>query len=133
MKNILLASLVLFIAGCFGPPLEPIRIDEIDHIEYTIGAQKIKENDWSGEFFQICGHITNVGDTTITERFWYSVSYYTDSSFTQLLGIDSDYYFWDLEPGETNVWWSNFTPKDEITASDYPNFGVKDIIFYKEV
>ena len=106
----------------------------INHIEWSLGTPE----DSTGYVvtnsrLKATGTITNVGDTTITITFYYSVSFYTDSSFTELLGIGSDNYYWDLEPQEIRNWVCHFVPKDEINASDYPNFAVKDIEFYKEI
>ena len=127
LKNILLASLVLFIAaGCMSIT-GPTEIVEIDHIEYTIENQYVSG---SGDYFMVWGYLTNVGDTTINTIWNIDVSFYTDSSFTQLLGIETREKWDDIKPGETIFWGETLYPTDEINAPDYPNFAVKDIVFY---
>ena len=135
MKNILLASLVLLIAaGCMSIT-GPTEIVEIDHIEYTIENQYVSG---SGDYFMVWGYLTNVGDTTINTIWNIDVSFYTDSSFTQLLGIETREIWEDIKPGETINWGESLHPETyadssfthEINPSDYPNFAVKDIVFY---
>ena len=139
MKKVLLILSTLFIAGCnmdFSNILgedwlskTPIEEYEIDHIEIEVVSLDIVQ-----ETFQIWGWMTNIGDTTLTPRFRIEGSFYTDSSFTDLLGKDNmSQRFYDFPTGEKKFWCISYFPPESINPLDYPNFAVKDIKAIKEI
>ena len=67
--------------------------------------------------------ITNIGDTTIIAPWSVEAEFYSDSTFTLILGGDQQSFNVNLKKGVSILWTLSYSSND-IVESNYPNFAV---------
>ena len=72
------------------------------------------------------GIITNTSDTTILAPWSVEAEFYSDSTFTLILGGDQQSFNVNLQSGVSTYWTLSYSSAD-IVESNYPNFAIKNI------
>ena len=67
--------------------------------------------------------ITNTGDNTILVLWSVEAEFYSDSTFTLILGGDQQSFNVNLQTGVSTQWTLTYSP-EEVTATYYPNFAI---------
>jgi hypothetical protein len=67
--------------------------------------------------------ITNTGDNTILAPWSVEAEFYSDSTFTLILGGDQESFNVNLQSGVSRYWTLTYSP-EEVTAPNYPNFAI---------
>jgi|TARA_B110000196_G_scaffold194830_1_gene166871 hypothetical protein len=123
MKLIRILSLVFLIMGCQGV-IGSKDNETIDHVEWSIGTMEDPAGySYSNENLKVTGMITNTGDTTILAPWSVEAEFYSDSTFTLILGGDQQPFDVNLQKGVSIQWTLEFTSND-IAESNYPNFAI---------
>ena len=69
--------------------------------------------------------VTNMGDATILEPWFGEAEFYSDSTFTLILGGDQQSFNVNLQTGVATQWTLNYSSQDKV-ESDYPNFAINN-------
>ena len=69
--------------------------------------------------------ITNTGDTTILALWWVEAEFYSDSTFTLILGGDQQSFNVNLQTGVSTQWTLNYSSQDKVESA-YPNFAINN-------
>ncbi|MBC8256605.1 MAG: hypothetical protein H8E85_04770 [Candidatus Marinimicrobia bacterium] len=123
MKLIIIITLILFNLGCNGV-IGSEDNETINHVEWSIGTTE-DPNGYSttNEKLIVTGMITNIGDTTIIAPWSVEAEFYSDSTFTLILGGDQQSFNVNLKKGVSILWTLSYSSND-IVESNYPNFAV---------
>ena len=124
MKIITLIVTVLLFYGCPGGVIGSENNETIDHVDWSIGTTENPAGySYTNETLQVTGMITNTGDTTILAPWSVEAEFYSDSTFTLILGGDQQSFNINLQTGVATQWTLNYSSQDKV-ESDYPNFAI---------
>ena len=130
MKLIRILFLVFLIMGCQGV-IGSKDNETIDHVEWSIGTIEDPAGySYSNENLKVTGMITNTGDTTILAPWSVEAEFYSDSTFTLILGGDQQPFDVNLQKGVSIQWTLEFS-SSEIVESNYPNFAINNFRAYR--
>ena len=145
MKKLFLAFYsMLFLIGCSNDNIfAPREITIIDDLEFEVTHTEIDcyDNDYNYDSdtgtsscnvdtYNTLILVTNKSNEKLFNRWDISVSFYTDSSFQQFIGVTTRQVHFPLEPEETRGILVGLILPDSVNVFDYPNFAVKDIYGY---
>ena len=89
MKIIILIVTILLFYGCSGGVIGSENNETINHVDWSIGTTEDSAGySYTNQSLQVTGMITNTGDTTILAPWWVEAEFYSDSTFTLILGGD---------------------------------------------
>ena len=98
--------------------------ETIDHVDWSIETPADPAGySYTNETLQVTGMITNTGDTTILAPWSVEAEFYSDSTFTLILGGDQESFNVNLQSGVSRYWTLTYSP-EEVTAPNYPNFAI---------
>ena len=120
MKIIILTVTILLFIGCSGGVIGSENNETINDVEWTLN-----EYTFSNTTLTATGMITNTGDTTILATWWVEAEFYSDSTFTLILGGTQQSFNVNLGSGVSKQWTLNFSDSD-IVESNYPNFAINN-------
>jgi len=125
MKLIIILSLVFFvITGCQGV-IGSENNETISHVDWSIGTNDNPAGySPTNESWLVTGMITNTGDTTILAPWWVEAEFYSDSTFTLILGGDQQSFNVNLQSGVSIQWTLSYSDPDKIEFESYPNFAI---------
>ena len=137
MKNLLIIAL-LFVGCDNDDDFTPREITIIDDLEFEVTQTEIgffhypsATGSWSYmHSYNTYIKVTNKRNEKLFNRWDISVSFYTDSSFQQFIGVTTRQVHFPLEPEETRGILVGLILPDSVNVFDYPNFAVKDIYGY---
>ena len=125
MKTILLILTILLFTGCQGV-IGSKDNETIYHVEWVLGTDDNPSGySYTNETLQVTGMITNTGDTTILAPWSVEAEFYSDSTFTLILGGTQQSFNVNLGSGVSKQWTLNFSDSD-IVESNYPNFAINN-------
>ena len=120
----LIVTILLF--GCSGGVIGSENNETIDHVDWSIGTTENPTGySPTNESWLVTGMITNTGDTTILAPWWVEAEFYSDSTFTLILGGDQQSFNVNLQSGVSIQWTLSYSDPD-IVESNYPNFAIKN-------
>ena len=91
MKIIALIVTILLFYGCSGGVIGSEEDEPIDHVDWSIGTTENPAGySYTNQSLQVTGMITNTGDTTILAPWSVEAEFYSDSTFTLILGGDQN-------------------------------------------
>jgi len=126
MKIITLIVTILLFYGCPGGVIGSENNETIDHVDWSIGTTENPAGySYTNETLQVTGMITNTGDTTILAPWSVEAEFYSDSTFTLILGGDQQSFNVNLQTGVATQWTLNYSSQDKV-ESDYPNFAINN-------
>ena len=126
MKIITLIVTILLFYGCPGGVIGSENNETIDHVDWSIGTTENPAGySPTNESWLVTGMITNTGDTTILAPWSVEAEFYSDSTFTLILGGDQQSFNENLQSGVSRYWTLTYSPQ-EATASHYPNFAINN-------
>ena len=120
MKNLTLILTILLFFGCSGGVIGSENYETINDVEWTLN-----EYTFSNTKLTATGMITNTGDTTIIATWGVEAEFYSDSTFTLILGGEQQFFNVNLGSGVSKQWTLNYSDPD-IVESDYPNFAINN-------
>ena len=124
MKIITLIVTILLFYGC--PKMIGSEDNEtIDHVDWSIGTPADPDGySYTNQSLQVTGMITNTGDTTILAPRWVEAEFYSDSTFTLILGGDQQSFNVNLQPGVSIQWTLSYSDPDKVEFESYPYFAI---------
>ena len=120
MKSLTLIVTILLLFGCSGGVIGSENNETINDVEWTLSGYT-----FSNSTLTATGMITNMGDTTIIATWGVEAEFYSDSTFTLILGGDQQPFDVNLQSGVSKQWTLNYSDPD-IVESDYPNFAINN-------
>ena len=124
MKIIALIVTILLFYGCSGGVIGSENNETINHVDWSIGTTEDSAGySYTNQSLQVTGMITNTGDTTILAPWSVEAEFYSDSTFTLILGGDQQSFNENLQSGVSRYWTLTYSP-EEVTAPNYPNFAI---------
>ena len=125
MKTVLLIASIILFTGCQGM-IGSKNNETIDHVEWVLGTDDNPAGySYTNETLQVTGMITNTGDSTILALWSVEAEFYSDSTFTLILGGDQQSFNVNLQTGVATQWTLNYSSQDKV-ESDYPNFAINN-------
>ena len=125
MKIIALIVTILLFYGCSGGVIGSENNETIDHVDWSIGTiDNPAGYSFTNESLLVTGMITNTGDTTILAPWWVEAEFYSDSTFTLILGGDQQSFNVNLQPGVSIQWTLSYSDPDKIEFESYPYFAI---------
>ena len=125
MKTVLLIASIILFTGC-QDVIGSKNNETIDHVEWVLGTDDNPAGySYTNETLQVTGMITNTGDTTILALWSVEAEFYSDSTFTLILGGDQQSFNVNLQTGVATQWTLNYSSQDKV-ESDYPNFAINN-------
>ena len=105
----------------------------ISHIEWSLGTPDDSTGYVvSNSMLKATGIIKNIGDTTIMAPWHVEAEFYTDSTFSFLLGGDQYSFNVNLNTNTSTFWTLQFS-SSEIVESNYTDFAIKNFrVFIKK-
>ena len=124
MKTVLLIASIILFTGCQGV-IGSKNNETIDHVDWSIGTPADPTGySYTNETLQVTGMITNTGDTTILAPWWVEAEFYSDSTFTLILGGDQQSFNVNLQPGVSIQWTLSYSDPDKVEFESYPYFAI---------
>ena len=120
MKIIILITTILLFIGCSGGVIGSEQYETINDVEWTLNGYT-----FSNTTLTATGMIANMGDTTILARWGVEAEFYSDSTFTLILGGEQQFFNVNLGSGVSKQWTLNYSNPD-IVESNYPNFAINN-------
>ena len=125
MKTVLLIASIILFTGCQGV-IGSKNNETIDHVEWVLGTNDNPAGySYTNETLQVTGMITNTGDSTILALWSVEAEFYSDSTFTLILGGDQQSFNVNLQTGVSTQWTLNYSSQDKV-ESDFPNFAINN-------
>ena len=125
MKTVLLIASIILFTGCQGV-IGSKNNETIDHGDWSIGTTENPAGySYTNQSLLVTGMITNTGDTTILAPWSVEAEFYSDSTFTLILGGDQQSFNVNLQSGVSIQWTLNYSGSD-IVESNYPNFAINN-------
>ena len=125
MKTVLLIASIILFTGCQGM-IGSKNNETIDHVEWVLGTDDNPAGySYTNETLQVTGMITNTGDSTILALWSVEAEFYSDSTFTLILGGDQQSFNVNLQTGVSTQWTLNYSSQDKV-ESDFPNFAINN-------
>jgi len=98
----------------------------ISHVEWSLGTPDDSTGYVvSNSMLTATGTIKNIGDTTIMAPWHVEAEFYTDSTFSFLLGGDQYSFNVNLDTNTSTFWTLKFS-SSEIVESNYTDFAIKN-------
>jgi len=98
----------------------------ISHVEWSLGTPDDSAGYVvSNSMLTATGIIKNIGDTTIMAPWHVEAEFYTDSTFSFLLGGDQYSFNVNLDTNTSTFWTLKFS-SSEIVESNYTDFAIKN-------
>ena len=98
----------------------------ISHIEWSLGTPDDSTGYVvSNSSLKATGIIKNIGDSTILAPWYIEAEFYTDSTFSFLLGGDQHSFNVNLHSNTSTFWTLQFS-SSEIVESNYTDFAIKN-------
>ena len=120
MKIITLIVTILLFYGCSEGVIGSENNETINDVEWTLNGYT-----FSNTTLTATGMIANMGDTTILAKWGVEAEFYSDSTFTLILGGTQQSFNVNLGSGVSKQWTLNFSDSD-IVESNYPNFAINN-------
>ena len=120
MKIIILIATILLFIGCSEGVIGSENNETINGVEWTLNGYT-----FSNTTLTATGMIANMGDTTILAKWGVEAEFYSDSTFTLILGGTQQSFNVNLGLGVSKQWTLNFSDSD-IVESNYPNFAINN-------
>jgi hypothetical protein len=122
---LIIAALTFLGSSCEEDPIigpdpgkEPIRVT------FTVTSQLVTSTRLS-----VSGKVKNIGSNTITAHWFVEGQFYSDNTYTLLLGGDVTTINLPLNPGVETLWNLELSDPD-IAEGNYPNFAITDLVAY---
>ena len=125
MKIGTLIVTILLFYGCPGGVIGSENNKTIDHVVVNWDYVNPAGYSYTNETLQVTGMITNTGDTTILAPWSVEAEFYSDSTFTLILGGDQQSFNVNLQTGVSIQWTLNYSSADKV-ESNYPNFAINN-------
>lgn len=122
---LIIAALTFLGSSCEEDPIigpDPGK-DPIS-VSFTVTSQQVTSTKLS-----VSGKVKNTGSSTITAHWFVEGQFYSDNTYTLLLGGDVTTINLPLNPGVETLWNLELSDPD-IAEGNYPNFAVKDLVAY---
>ena len=124
MKTVLLIASIILFTGCQGV-IGSKNNETIDHVEWVLGTDANPAGySPTNESWLVTGMITNTGDTTILTPWWVEAEFYSDSTFTLILGGDQQSFNVNLQSGVSIQWTLSYSDPDKVEFESYPYFAI---------
>ena len=120
MKIITLIVTILLFYGCPGGLIGSEEYETINDVEWTLNGYT-----FSNTTLTATGMITNTGDTTIIATWGVEAEFYSDSTFTLILGGYQQSFNVNLQSGVSIQWTLSYSDSDKV-ESNYPNFAINN-------
>jgi len=120
MKSLTLIVTILLLFGCSGGVIGSENNETVNDVEWTLN-----EYTFSNTTLTATGMITNMGDTTIIATWGVEAEFYSDSTFTLILGGEQQFFNVNLGSGVSKQWTLNYSDPD-IVESNYPSFAINN-------
>ena len=120
MKILTLVVTILLLFGCSGGVIGSENNKTINDVEWTLNGYT-----FSNTTLTATGMITNMGDTTIIATWGVEAEFYSDSTFTLILGGEQQFFNVNLGSGVSKQWTLNYSDPD-IVESNYPSFAINN-------
>ena len=120
MKSLTLIVTILLLFGCSGGVIGSENNETVNDVEWTLN-----EYTFSNTTLTATGMITNMGDTTIIATWGVEAEFYSDSTFTLILGGEQQFFNVNLGSGVSTQWTLNYSDPD-IVESNYPSFAINN-------
>ena len=122
---LIIAALAFLGSSCEEDPIigpdpgkDPIRVT------FTVTSQLVTSTKLS-----VSGKVKNTGSSTKTAHWYIEGQFYSDNTYTLLLGGDVTTINLPLNPGVETLWNLELSDPD-IAEGNYPNFAVRDLVAY---
>ena len=127
MKIIALIVTILLFYGCSGGVIGSENNETINHVVWSIGTTGNPAGYSStNESWLVTGMITNTGDTTILAPWWVEAEFYSDSTFTLILGGDQQSFNVSLQSGVSIQWTLSYSDPDKVEFESHPYFAINN-------
>ena len=124
MKTVLLIASIILFTGCQGV-IGSKNNETIDHLDWSIGTtENTAGYSPTNESWLVTGMITNTGDITILAPWWVEAEFYSDSTFTLILGGDQQSFNVNLQSGVSIQWTLSYSDPDKVEFESYPYFAI---------
>ena len=120
MKSLTLIVTILLLFGCSGGVIGSENNETVNDVEWTLN-----EYTFCNTTLTATGMITNMGDTTIIATWGVEAEFYSDSTFTLILGGEQQFFNVNLGSGVSKQWTLNYSDPD-ILESNYPSFAINN-------
>ena len=120
MKSLTLIVTILLLFGCSGGVIGSENNETVNDVEWTLN-----EYTFSNTTLTATGMITNMGDTTIIATWGVEAEFYSDSTFTLILGGEQQFFNVNLGSGVSKQWTLNYSDP-YIVESNYPSFAINN-------
>ena len=98
----------------------------ISHVEWSLGTPDDSTGYVvSNSMLKATGIIKNIGESTIIAQWYIEAEFYTDSTFSFLLGGDQHSFNVNLNSNTSTFWTLKFS-SSEIAESKYTDFAIKN-------
>ena len=98
----------------------------INHVEWSLGTPDDSTGYVvSNSMLKATGIIKNIGESTIIAPWYIETEFYTDSTFSFLLGGDQYSFNVNLNTNTSTFWTLKFS-SSEIVESNYTDFAIKN-------
>ena len=125
MKIIALIVTILLFYGCSGGVIGSENNETINHVDWSIGTTEDSAGySYTNQSLQVTGMITNTGDTTILAPWSVEAEFYSDSTFTLILGGDQQSFNVNLQSGVSIQWTLSYSDPDKVEFESYPYFAI---------
>jgi hypothetical protein len=125
MKIITLIVTIVLFYGCPGGVIGSENNETIDHVDWSIGTTENPAGySYTNQSLQVTGMITNTGDTTILAPWSVEAEFYSDSTFTLILGGDQQSFNVNLQSGVSIQWTLSYSDPDKVEFESYPYFAI---------
>ena len=94
---------------------------ELNNLEFTQIVKAVSDSELT-----VTGQVKNTGTTKVSSPWYVEGMFYTDTTFTFILGGDNQRQNVPLEP-EVSISWTLSYSSSEVLESDYPNFGFRNL------
>ena len=127
MKIIALIVTILLFYGCSEGVIGSENNETIDHVDWSIGTTENPTGySPTNESWLATGMITNTGDTTILAPWWVEAEFYSDSTFTLILGGDQQSFNVNLQSGVSIQWTLSYSDPNKVEFESHPYFAINN-------
>ena len=124
MNKILVILSILLLISC-NNTIGSDDVNELTNLEFTIDDEK----EVTSTALIVKGSVINTGTTKVSSPWYIEGMFYSDINFTTIFGGANQTINFPLESGVDYNWTLSFSSSD-ITESDYPNFGFRNLRGY---
>ena len=127
MKIIALVVTILLFYGCSEGVIGSENNETIDNMPWSIGTTENPAGySYTNQSLLVTGMITNTGDTTILAPWWVEAEFYSDSTFTLILGGDQQSFNVNLQSGVSIQWTLSYSDPDKVEFESHPYFAINN-------